>query len=92
MRVLGSILGGEVALGHRENLRWNKFSSFILTACSSSVREEAQTEDRREGRIRKHRKKEKIRTKCFFQDFSMYPFINLILGFTNKLRDASLFF
>lgn len=35
-------MGGEVALGHRENLRWNKFSSFILTTCSSSAGGEAQ--------------------------------------------------
>lgn len=42
MRVRGSILGGEVALGHRENLRWNKFSSFILTTCSSSAGGEEQ--------------------------------------------------
>lgn len=26
-----------MALGQRENLRWNKFSSFILTTCSSSA-------------------------------------------------------
>lgn len=32
-------MGGEVALGHRENLRWYKLSSFILTTCLSSARD-----------------------------------------------------
>ena len=53
------------------------------------------TDGRQEGREDSETQEERkfqIRTKCFFQDFSMYPFINLILGFTNKLRDASLFF
>lgn len=74
MRVLGSILGGEVALGHRENLRWNKFSSFILTACSSSTL--SAREDRREGRIWKHRKKENFRLK---QNVSLRIFVHIHL-------------
>lgn len=39
MSVGGSIVGGDEALGERENLRWNKFSSFILISCWSPEEE-----------------------------------------------------
>lgn len=57
VRLGGSILGGEVALGLRENLRWNKFSSFILATCASFG-------GRRGGEGRIREEGEQIRIKC----------------------------
>ncbi len=50
-------MGGEVALGQRENRRWNKFSSFILTTCSSTVGEKVQKEEKRQEEIWKERRR-----------------------------------
>ena len=48
-------MGGEVALGHRESLRWNTVSSFILTPSWSSGGRGGTVggmEGRREGEIK----------------------------------------